>query len=68
MMTQNILRLPAVMLKTSLSKSSIYRLESLGKFPKRVRIGENSTGWLSSEIDEFIASRPRVSNIPQEVA
>ena len=67
-MTQNILRLPAVMLKTSLSKSSIYRLESLGKFPKRVRIGENSTGWLSSEIDEFIASRPRVSNIPQEVA
>ena len=68
MMTQNILRLPAVMLKTSLSKSSIYRLESLGQFPKRVRIGENSTGWLSSEIDEFITSRPRVSNSPKALA
>jgi prophage regulatory protein len=67
-MVSAILRLPAVMLKTSLSKSSIYRLESLDKFPKRVRIGENSTGWLSSEIDEFIASRPRVSNSPKAVA
>ena len=67
-MVSAILRLPAVMLKTSLSKSSIYRFESLGQFPKRVRIGQNSTGWLSSEIDEFIASRPRVSNSPKAVA
>ena len=67
-MTQNILRLPAVMIKTSLSKSSIYRLESLDQFPKRVRIGENSTGWLSTEIDEFIASCPRVSTTPKAVA
>lgn len=67
-MVSTILRLPAVMLKTSLSKSSIYRFESLGQFPKRVRIGQNSTGWLSSEIDEFIASRPRVSNSPKAVA
>lgn len=67
-MVSAILRLPAVMFKTSLSKSSIYRFESLGQFPKRVRIGQNSTGWLSSEIDEFIASRPRVSNSPKAVA
>ena len=67
-MVSAILRLPAVMLKTSLSKSSIYRFESLGQFPKRVRIGQNSTGWLSSEIDEFIASRLRVSNSPKAVA
>lgn len=68
-MTNNqILRLPAVMLKTSLSKSSIYRLESLDQFPKRVRLGEHSTGWLASEIDEYIANRPRVSENPKAVA
>lgn len=68
-MTSNqVLRLPAVMLKTSLSKSTIYRLESLEQFPKRVRLGQHATGWLASEIDEYIANRPRVSDNPKAVA
>lgn len=56
-----IIRLPVVQAKTSLSRSTIYRLESEGKFPQRVRLGENSTGWYEHEINEYLDSRPRVS-------
>ena len=60
-MDNNILRLPAVMLKTQLSRSTIYRLEALGKFPSRVRLGENSSAWYESEIDEYLANLPRAT-------
>ena len=35
----------------------ILRLEKMGKFPKRVRIGENRVAWLLSEIERWIAER-----------
>jgi prophage regulatory protein len=37
------------------SRTHIIRLEKAGKFPKRVRIGANSFGYLESEIDDHIA-------------
>jgi prophage regulatory protein len=37
----------------SLSEASIYRKERLGQFPKRVQLGDNSVGWLESEVDEW---------------
>jgi prophage regulatory protein len=60
-----ILRLNAVQARTGLSRSSIYRFEAEGKFPQRVRLGENSTGWFADEIDEYLANRPRVSDTPK---
>lgn len=57
---KTIIRLPAVKLKTQLSRSTIYRLEAEGKFPRRVRLGENSTGWYEHEINEYLANLPRV--------
>ncbi|MEZ0246103.1 MAG: helix-turn-helix transcriptional regulator [Methylophilaceae bacterium] len=65
MQSKTVLRLPAVLAKTSLSRSTIYRLESEGRFPKRVRLGENSTGWYEHELDEYLANRPRVSDTPK---
>ena len=56
--TQRILRLSDVIRHTSLSKSSIYRLESLGQFPARIKLSESASGWKSSEIQEWINSRP----------
>lgn len=35
-------------------------LEKRGEFPKRVRLGPQSVGWLESEIDAWLASRERV--------
>ena len=61
MQPKTIIRIAAVKGKTNLSKSTIYRLEADGDFPKRVRLGANSTGWHAEEIDQWLTSRPRVN-------
>ena len=35
----------------------ILRLEKDGRFPKRVRIGENRVAWLLAEVEHWIAVR-----------
>ncbi len=56
-----ILRLPAVKDRTGCSTSTIDRKERAGEFPRRIKIGANSVGWLEEEIDrhieELIAAR-----------
>lgn len=42
---------------TALSRSRIYDLMKLGKFPKPVALGVMSVAWLEVEIHEWIASR-----------
>tara|TARA_B100001094_G_scaffold152930_1_gene147985 strand:+ start:838 stop:1047 length:210 start_codon:yes stop_codon:yes gene_type:complete len=49
-----LLRLPQVVEITSLSKSSIYRREKTGDFPKRLSLGGNCVVWKSIEIDRWI--------------
>jgi prophage regulatory protein len=39
------------------SKVQIWRLEKLGKFPKRVRLGPGRHAWAESEVDEWITER-----------
>jgi len=51
------LRMPDVVKRTGLSRSTIYRAESRGQFPKHVKIGEHASGWLAHEVDAFIAAR-----------
>jgi len=48
-----LLRLPQVMEITSLSKSSIYRYEKAGIFPKRLSLGSNCVAWRSNDIDKW---------------
>jgi prophage regulatory protein len=62
MQPNTVIRLPAVRQKTNLSRSTIYRLEAEGRFPKRVRLGENSTGWYEAEVEQWLANRPRVGS------
>ena len=50
------LRLPEVVNRTGLSRSTIYRAEALGQFPKHVKIGEHASGWLAHEVDAWIAA------------
>lgn len=52
-----ILRLRDVQGKTGLSRSTIYRLEASGDCPKRLKLGEHSSGWLESEWDAWISER-----------
>jgi integrase/predicted DNA-binding transcriptional regulator AlpA len=51
------LRLPAVMKRTGLSRSSIYAYIQKRKFPAPIKIGERSVGWLENEILKWIDSR-----------
>lgn len=52
-----ILRLPAVIEKTGKPRPSIYRMIKEGLFPKQIKLGERSVGWLESEVDEWIKKR-----------
>ncbi len=54
---KRVLRLPAVMERTGLSKTSIYRLIQADEFPAAVRLGPRAVGWPAQRIDEWIDSR-----------
>lgn len=43
---------------TSYTPQHIYRLIRAGKFPQRVRIGENRVGWRLVDIEVWSAARP----------
>ena len=53
-MANVMLRLRAVMARTGLSRSTIYLKISNGRFPRQVRLGERSVGWLEHEVEEWI--------------
>lgn len=52
-----LLRCREVRHRVGLSRSSIWRLEQAGQFPKRIPIGENSVGWFEHEVDAWLMSR-----------
>ena len=58
-----ILRLPAVMKRTGLSRSSNYLWISKVHFPAPVSLGARAIGWVESEIDEWIAGRIAQSRV-----
>jgi prophage regulatory protein len=58
---RRILRGPEVEQKVGLDRVTIWRRERAGQFPQRVRIGPNSVGWYSDEIEAFLESLPRVA-------
>ena len=39
------------------SPQHIARLEAAGKFPKRVKLGQNRVGWIESEVMEWLQER-----------
>jgi len=43
-----------------LSKSSAFRLEKEGRFPKRRQIGPAAVGWFRCDLDAYLASRPEI--------
>ena len=49
-----ILRLPDVTERVGRKRSSIYFMVAKGEFPKSIKLGKRSVGWLESEIDNWI--------------
>lgn len=56
-----IIRLPLVIARTGLSRSTIYEHISNGNFPKQVLLGLKSVGWIEGEVDEWIVGRIQAS-------
>lgn len=52
-----IIRLKAVMAMTGLARSTVYKYIALGEFPKPVRLGGRSVGWLEEEVCQWIRSK-----------
>ena len=48
------LRLPEVLARTGLSRSTIYVRRDQGRFPRPVSLGGRAVGWIESEVDEWM--------------
>lgn len=54
---QRIIRKPELLNMIGLSDPTIWRMEKDGLFPKRLRLGGNSCGWLEAEVNSWLAER-----------
>ena len=52
-----LLRFSAVRERTGLSRSTIWRLERCGAFPKHRRISANAVAWVEGEVMRWIQSK-----------
>jgi prophage regulatory protein len=56
-----LLRFPAVRERTGLSRSTIWRLERRGAFPRHHRISANAVAWLEDDVADWIRSKVGVA-------
>ncbi len=54
-----VLRAKEVVLRTGLSRVTIWRRERDGDFPQRLDLGGGSVGWIEEEVEQWIESCPR---------
>jgi prophage regulatory protein len=52
-----VLRRDAVERVTGLPRSTLYELMAKGTFPKPIRIGARSVGWLEDEVSAWVNTR-----------
>ena len=56
-MDPRIVRKPELLAMIGLSDASIWRRERNNEFPRRIKLGGNSVGWLESEVLEWLSSK-----------
>ena len=52
---ERLIRLPEILQRTGLSKRTIYRLEGIGRFPSRRKLGLRAVGWPESQVSAWMA-------------
>ena len=52
-----ILKAKQVAEEINVSVPQVYKLVSIGRFPKPIKLGERGSGWLTTEIDAWLQSR-----------
>jgi prophage regulatory protein len=53
----SFLRLPAVKVRTGLSRASIYAKIAAGEFPAPISLGARAVGWIDNDISTWMAAR-----------
>ena len=56
-----LLRLNEVIERTALGRSTIYRLTRASLFPEPLKIGPRAVRWRESEVEAWLAARPRAT-------
>ena len=56
---QRIMRLPAVLLATGLTRSTLYRMMAQRAFPTPVKLAKRSVGWRQHDVREWNEARPQ---------
>lgn len=60
-MSNTLIRLPNVIKRAGISRSTIYNLIKEGSFPSPIRLGGRSIAFIESEIDDWIDSKIKES-------
>ena len=60
------LRLPEVLARTGLSRSTIYVRLDQGRFPRPVSLGARAVGWIEAEVDAWMRERVAASRSDAE--
>lgn len=56
---QRIVRLPVVLQRIGVGKTTLYAWIQEGHFPEGIPLGAHMVGWLDTDIDNWIAERVR---------
>ena len=60
-MTDRLMRSEEVETRCGIARTTIYRLMRCGQFPEPLKVGPRAVRWPASEIEEWLAGRPRAS-------
>ena len=60
-MTDRFIREPECLEITGLSRTTRWRLERAGSFPRRRKISQNAVAWLESEVLAWLESKANVT-------
>jgi prophage regulatory protein len=52
-----VIKIQEVVEKSGLGRSTIFARSKLGTFPRQLKLGERSSGWLAHEVEEWISQR-----------
>ncbi|MCW4438886.1 MULTISPECIES: helix-turn-helix transcriptional regulator [Vibrio] len=63
-----LIKLKEVLHKTGLSKATLYRLITAGKFPASIQIAYRAVAWEEDRIDEWLIKKVSESNFKREQA
>ena len=60
-----MLRMPEILARLGVSRTTVWRKIRRGEFPPLVQLGPNSVGLPEPEFDQYQASLPRVTYAPK---